>query len=401
MNCLKLLGHITGMLSTFRAVVVVSIALLGTTARAQTFTGLGALNQQSFWSMAHGVSADGRVVVGVSDINALGQSEAFRWTASTGMVGLGHFPGFIGSSAAAVSADGSVIVGGATQTSSGGDKPFRWTQATGLAGLGDLHPGGDEWGRAVGVSADGATVVGFSTSSSTQQNQAFRWTSSEGLVGLGDLPGGNVNSFANGVSADGSVIVGEGFSASGSEAFRWTSASGLVGLGDLPGGAFGSSATAVSADGQTVVGVSTSASGLEAFLWTTSGGMVGLGDLPGGIFRSIGQAVSADGSIVVGHGTIGNQQFVNEAFIWDGSNGMRHLKTVLSTEYGLAAILQGWTLREATGISADGRVIVGWGVNPSGRTEGWVFNAVPEPSSGLLLLVASSIFAWRTRFRQR
>ena len=49
--------------------------------------------------------------------------------------------------------------------------------------------------------------------------------------GLGDLPGGLFNSQAYDVSADGSVVVGQGNSASGGEAFRWTSA-GMVGLGE-------------------------------------------------------------------------------------------------------------------------------------------------------------------------
>jgi uncharacterized membrane protein len=42
------------------------------------------------------------------------------------------------------------------------------------------------------------------------------------MVGLGDLPGGEFFSHGAGVSADGSVVVGGGTSASGFEAFRWT-----------------------------------------------------------------------------------------------------------------------------------------------------------------------------------
>src|SRR3972149_3043660 len=55
---------------------------------------------------------------------------------------------------------------------------------------------------------------------------------------LGALPGGFVASGGRGVSADGSVVMGYGNSASGEEAFRWTSGGGMVGLGDLPGGVF-------------------------------------------------------------------------------------------------------------------------------------------------------------------
>lgn len=51
-----------------------------------------------------------------------------------------------------------------------------------------------------------------------------------GFQGLGDLPGGNIFSQAAGVSADGSVVVGQSNSASGGEAFRWTAGGGMVGL---------------------------------------------------------------------------------------------------------------------------------------------------------------------------
>jgi hypothetical protein len=38
----------------------------------------------------------------------------------------------------------------------------------------------------------------------------------------------------------------------------------------------------------------------------------------------------------------------------------------------------GWTLAAATGVSADGTVIVGRGINPSGETEAWIA-ILPEP----------------------
>ena len=50
------------------------------------------------------------------------------------------------------------------------------------------------------------------------------------MVGLGDLPGGSFDSCAYGVSGDGSLVVGNGSSASGGEAFRWTADGGMVDL---------------------------------------------------------------------------------------------------------------------------------------------------------------------------
>ena len=64
------------------------------------------------------------------------------------------------------------------------------------------------------------------------------------------------------------------------QAFRWTAEGGMVGLGFLLPGGF-SSAEGVSANGRIVVGASDSISGRQAFLWTEEGGMIGLGDLPG------------------------------------------------------------------------------------------------------------------------
>ena len=96
--------------------------------------------------------------------------------------------------------------------------------------------------------------------------------------------------------------------------------------------------------------------------------MVGLGDLPGGGFSSGANGVSADGSVVVGQGSSASGF---EAFIWDATNGMRSLKTVL-IDLGLGPALAGWTLTSAWAISPDGLSIVGYGTNPSGDNEAWI-----------------------------
>ena len=157
----------------------------------------------------------------------------------------------------------------------------------------------------------------------------------------------------------------------------------MVGLGDLSGGSFGSFAEGISADGSVVVGRSVSASGGEAFMWTSGGGMIGLGDLSGGSFSSQATDVSADGSVVVGDGTLASGA---EAFVWDSTNGMQSISSILTNS---GVDLTGWTLFAATDVSDDGLTIVGRGFNPSGFSEAWVANLgtepIPEPATIALL----------------
>ena len=377
-------------------VVVISgaaVASISPAAAAPVFMDLGAL-LGGYGSIAYDISADGSTVVGNSFNGS--QSEAFRWTSSSGMVGLGILPGMFGSNAAAVSANGSVIAGENQFLFGGTAEAFRWSSGGGMIGLGDL-PGGAFDSAAGDISADGSVIVGVGKSSASGSNyEAFRWTSGSGMVGLGDLPGGIFRSFASAVSPDGSVVVGSGSSISGSEAIRWTSGGGMVGLGDLPGGTFSSAALGVSADGSVIVGQGTSASGPEAFRWTSGGGMVGLGDLPTGAFQSQANAVSADGSVVVGESYAGPG--VRTAFIWDETNGMRRLDTVLSVDLGLD--LTDWSLLSADGISADGQTIIGTGYNPSHGAfiASWIA-VIPEPNTALLVMTGLLGLAYRQRRR--
>jgi uncharacterized membrane protein len=326
-------------------VAILTLAASSATLNAAqpTFMGLGDLPSGDVNSVASGVSADGSVVVGTSG------SEAFRWSSSMGMVGLGG-----NSTAADVSADGSVIVG------TWGSQAFRWTHSDGLVGLGDF-PAGDFRSFGHAVSDDGLVVVGRGTSVICSPGsgrcgsilRGFRWTEDSGM---------QISSISTptDVSGDGSVIVGGGA--------RWTLDGGIDILGDLTGGSLNSFAWGVSADGSIVVGQGNP--GAEAFRWTESSGMVGLGILPG-FNASLAQAVSADGSLVVGYS--GDDSLTSgQAFLWNEAHGMRSLRDVLVNDHGLGASLAGWTLTSANDISADGRFIVGSGINPSGNTEAWL-----------------------------
>lgn len=192
------------------------------------------------------------------------------------------------------------------------------------------------WSSSVsGVSADGSVVIGESLTT-TSATHAFRWSTTGGMVDIGTLGGGDFSS-ASGVSADGGVVVGLSTTRTTSmesHAFRWTSAEGMTDLGTL--GAGYSAASAVSADGRVVVGDV----GGHAFRWTASDGMV---DLGGGTARAVG--VSADGSVVVGDSFTNNG--TRSAFRWTQSGGITDLSPLGSNDC------------YAIGLSADGSVVIG------------------------------------------
>lgn len=150
------------------------------------------------------------------------------------------------------------------------------------------------------------------------------------------------------------------------------SAADFTPLGDLPGGApnRGGAARAVSGDGSVVVGGSESAAGYtEAFRWTRETGMIGLGYLPGG-FTSYALGVSSDGAVVVGGGNSATGP--KTAFVWTKEKGMQPVADVLAAN-GVKNV-SGWTLEEATGISADGKTIIGVAQSPAGFTEDFSAN---------------------------
>ena len=354
-----------------------------------SFQGIG--NYYGLNSGANGVSADGSFVVGFA-APTLNSSEAIRWTPGGGTTILGDLPGGgVSGWANNVSADGNVVVGQGTPATN--YEAFRWTPSTGMVGLGFL-PGGTK-SNAQGVSADGAVVVGNGFSPG---NEGFRWTESGGMQGLGSLYAGG-RSFAFDISPDGERIVGgTSISATQLDAAYWTESGGWTSIGRLPGGLLSLEAFAsdASTDGSVIVGNSPSALvqfSYESFRWTESGGMQGLGILQADHNLSTVTGVSGDGEIVVG--VSGPYSGINRRpYIWDETHGMRDLGIVLEADYGLD--LTGWSLTEVLDISEDGSTFVGYGTNPMGITEGWVAR-IPEPSTLSLLVVGNLCALLRRR----
>jgi probable HAF family extracellular repeat protein len=362
-------------------------------ASAASFQGLGDLPGGATSSFARRVSADGKVVVGESnsehsDLFDDGP-EAFRWTAGTGIVGLGVIGPIVfdheqSSSASGVSQDGSLVVGLYSDDHPDAT-PFRWTASTGM-----VDAGLPARTQVTDLSDNGEVIVGDLPTPAG--NRAMRWTSTTGAVALPDFPGSTGSTTATGVSADGSVVVGYLQEGSGAP-FYWTESAGVVPLA-IPAGAVRAFAKGVSADGTTIVGSAYYGNRNEAVVWKVGGGLNVLDDFGGTNDEAL--AASADGSVVVGHADplLG---FDSGAFIWDAQHGTRSIYDVLKS----AGInMNGWRLETATDVSADGLTIVGVGVNPAGFPEAWIAT-VPEPSSILLGLIGLLALARVSRASRR
>lgn len=226
--------------------------------------GMQELVESQMLSAAAGVSDDGTTTVGFSGMSiAVQRPTAWR---PDGMGGfetdaLENLAGeFSDGVAYAASADGSVVVGysGPTPVS----EAVLWHGAVATP-IGDL-PDGLAWSEARSVSADGTSVVGFGHSATGRE--AFRWTEAGGIVSLGDLPGGGVDSVAQAISADGSTIVGYAQPAPGVyHAFVWDAVHGMRDLHEVAGAEADGwvlyAANGVSGDGSVIVGEGTGPDG--------------------------------------------------------------------------------------------------------------------------------------------
>lgn len=310
-----------------------------------------------------GVSANGRVIIGMTN------GQPFRW--SSGELVVTKIPDSFATTPPAtgnahgVSGDGSIIVG---QINNSPSSSYTWSVENDFAAPTLRALNSD-------ISANGATTVGTRYSASGGGSGSLLPTTNIAYR----LPGGNLGGSPNffmetalGVSADGGAITGSALTNAGGGfipiGYRWTTTN-VLGLGRV-------SPVDISGDGKVVVGRATN----DAFRWTTNTGVTLLGDLPGGAAISSAAAASHDGSIIVGFGTTATGR---SAFIWDQTNGLRELKSVLQSG---GANVTGWTLTEATDISSNGVVVVGIGANPAGQPESWVAvldNSFPSFSSGV------------------
>ncbi|TBW32916.1 autotransporter domain-containing protein [Siculibacillus lacustris] len=329
------------------------------------FVDLGALGGGVYSSAVSGLSADGSVIV-ETILTWAGNERAVRWSG-----GIGTDLGTLGGNdavATGVSADGSVVVGYSSDRRSGDlarlpkTHAFRWSGGV-MTDLGSLGAAN----RATAVSADGAVVIG-GISFADGSSDPFRWVGGT-MTDLGRL--GWARGGASLVSADGSVVVGwlssqiyPRFVDVPEHAFRWTGGT-MTDLGTLGGSI--SYATGLSHDGSITVGASrlSGDGATHAVRWVGTT-IQDLGTLGG--LDSRAAAVSADGSVVVGASAVAAAASTT-AFRWTQATGMVSIRDLLATA---GVNVAGWSLQTADLLSADGRVIVGTGSDPTSSNITWI-----------------------------
>jgi uncharacterized membrane protein len=234
----------------------------------------------------------------------------------------------------------------------------------------------DAAANAAAVSADGHVTVGAicdrDSSSGRMSNKAVLWTEDGKQLQLSpDF------SMASGVSADGSTVVGWKSSADidgdRTRAFRWTAAGGLETLAGTPADSH-SFAHAVSGDGSVVVGALASPSRLhtQAFRWNSAGrtmqtlesinasGLRSRPDMPPGSFvSSLATGVSDDGRVVVGS-TVTDLNGALNPHMFSGTRAFRWTERDGFAPLTPSPIDDHLYRSWASATNADGSVIVGF-----------------------------------------
>jgi hypothetical protein len=173
----------------------------------------------------HGISDDGTKLVGC--VYSSSGLVAAMWHASTVTeLDLSVVTDTIyNSSALAMSGDGTTAVGyiqanGGSPNISQSDRPISWNLTTNTAT--NIGSTTDDGAQATAVSHDGSIIAGTSYNSIDPHvtYRAFKWTSSTGSVDL-RVADPDYDTYAEGMSADGSVIVGYASDGIGRHAARW------------------------------------------------------------------------------------------------------------------------------------------------------------------------------------
>jgi uncharacterized membrane protein len=227
-------------------------------------------------------------------------------------------------------------------------------------------PCGTSLSGAYGLNRDGSLGVGLLWRAAECKANAGTWDLVNGgpPTVLPTLLAGPATR-ANAVNADGNIVVGWQDQLNGQRAAaKWVNS--VPELITNPDGALNGEAHAVSADGSIIVGEGYNF-GRESWIWREGTGVRALGMTAHGWINGtvVALDVSDDGRVVVGFTRRGQRP--QRAFIWRSGQGAAYLDEFLNARG--AVVPAGWTLSVGSLISADGNTIYGWGSNPEGSIE--------------------------------
>jgi len=327
------------------------------------------------------------------------------------------------------SGDGSVV--GAYVS---GGSFYAWTAGTGVVSIGGAWQGGtadvSDNGRYLSGSATGSDGL---TQAARYDRTTGTWTT---LGGIGGSSDGSASS-GWGISGNGSTVVGLGWINAGSAHAVQSNAGGtLVDLGSMGGSsrANGTSfdgsvsagwaeqatgfwqgvywrngtlhpmtdgngealpeANAVSADGTWIIG--NGGFDLETWRYNTLTDTVQfLGDYNPAGTNQAATGISADGRIIVGYDRPFGPATFGVGTIWIEGQGMLNLTTYVTSQ---GVDLLGRTLALPLGVSADGNTF--YGLDSGGRGFVVTLTPVPEPQSFALLALGLAGVAARARRRR-
>jgi uncharacterized membrane protein len=307
------------------------------------------------------ITADGSKVVGYT----YGGGPYFTWTRGEGIVKIGG-GGYAGQPS--ISGDGSTIFGSALDEN-GITQAARWLGGTQWQLLGSVEGGVNcdlSLSSGWDVSYDGRLGVGLAYLSDQCKANAGSWDLVDGgpATDLGSLVP-NRASRANTISGDGHVIAGWQDSDIGiRQAARWIDGVETV-LVTATGEPVGE-VLHTNYDGTVMVGLYYPFGSADGWLWTQSHGFTALTS-PSLVYKTaLPSAATEDGTLVFG---AVQERFRGQtrAVFW------RHGKATYLRDYLTArGLATGWDTRWVTAASADGGTLTGWGLNPSGRIEGFV-----------------------------
>jgi uncharacterized membrane protein len=177
------------------------------------------------------------------------------------------------------------------------------------------------------------------------------------VTDLGQFAG---QTFPAGVSADGATIVGNGYDENGFlAAWKWTAGDRFRRLNQTADSS--SAAQGISADGTVIVGYAGVGGDPRAVRWQASNGAQQ--DIPmGSLTYTAAVAANSNASVIIG-------SCFQSSWIWDAAHGTRVLIDVLKD---LGANVTPWTELRVHAISSDGTVIVGGGFNGEVAIQGFI-----------------------------